>query len=224
MSVLKVENLSISFGGAPVISKLSFELEEGDFLCIVGENGSGKSTLLKAITREIPAKGKIKFDGIKQDQIGYISQKSKIEEKFPAAVEEIVASGSLNAPSFGLFYNRKIKSKTLEALRTLKIEKLAKRSFSELSGGQKQKVLLARALVATEKLIILDEPSNNLDQKSRQDLYSNLRTLNERGMTIIMVTHDLDHGNLIGNKILSLSKNMPFFGNTSEYVERIHHD
>jgi zinc transport system ATP-binding protein len=224
MTVLKVENLSISFGDVAVISKLSFELEEGDFLCVVGENGSGKSTLLKAITGEIQAKGKIKFEGIKQNQVGYISQKSKIEEKFPATVEEIVASGSLNSPNFGFFYNRKIKAKTRDALKALKIEKLAKRSFGELSGGQKQKVLLARALMATEKFIILDEPSNNLDQKSRQELYDNLRALNEQGMTVIMVTHDLDHGNLIGNKILSLSKNMPFFGSTSDYVERIHHD
>ena len=78
--------------------------------------------------------------------------------------------------------------------------------------------------MATDKLIILDEPSNNLDQKSRTELYKNLEKLNSEGMTVIMVTHDLDHGNLIGNKILSLSKNMPFFGTTQEYVERIHHD
>ena len=224
MKVLEVKNLSISFGDMPVISQLSFSIDSGDFLCIVGENGSGKSTLLKAITGEIKYKGKIDFVGIEQKQIGYISQKSKIDEKFPATAEEIVASGSLNAPTFGFCYSRTIRERVSKSLKALSIEKLAKRSFSELSGGQKQKVLLARALMATDKLIILDEPSNNLDQKSRTELYKNLEKLNSEGMTVIMVTHDLDHGNLIGNKILSLSKNMPFFGTTQEYVERIHHD
>ena len=105
----------------------------------------------------------------------------------------------------------------------LKIQNLADRSFSELSGGQKQKVLLARALMATKKLIILDEPSNNLDKKSRAELYELLNQINKHGIAIIMVTHDLDHGNLIGNKILSLSGKLPFFGTVDEYVERIHH-
>ena len=223
MKLIDVKNLNIKYGEHVVISKLSFSIEEGDFLCIVGENGCGKSTLLKAITGEIEAGSAIKYSGIKKNQIGYISQKAKIDEDFPASVEEVVRSGSLNAPSFGIFYNAEQKVKAKRALETLGIEKLAKQSFSNLSGGQKQKVLLARALAATEKLIILDEPSNNLDKKSRADLYDLLQKQNKDGMAIVIVTHDLDHGNLIGNKILSLSKNLPFFGSTKEYVRRVHH-
>ena len=224
MNVLEVKKLNISLGSERIISNLSFSLEAGDFLCVVGENGCGKSTLLKAITGEIACSKSIKFNGVKPNEIGYISQKSKIDEKFPASVIEIVASGSLNAPSFGFCYSRTIKQKAIAAMKCFGIEKLSNKCIAELSGGQKQKVLLARAMMASEKLIILDEPSNNLDQKSRRELYSYLNKLNANGMTIIMVTHDLDHGNLIGNKILSLSKSTPFFGTTEEYVERIHHD
>ena len=107
----------------------------------------------------------------------------------------------------------------------LGISKLEKQSFSELSGGQRQKVLLARALMATDKLLFLDEPSNNLDQKSKESLYELVQKLNaEHGITIVMVTHDLDHGNLIGNKILSLAPKDYFFGTTEEYVRKVHHE
>ncbi len=223
MSILEAKNLSIVIDENKIISNLSFELNEGDFLCIVGENGSGKTTLIKAIIGEIQAKKGLKFSKLKRSEIGYISQRSQISENFPASVIEIVCSGSLNSSSFGLRYPKEARDKAKQALSDLKIQNLADRSFSELSGGQKQKVLLARALMATKKLIILDEPSNNLDKKSRAELYALLNQINKRGIAIIMVTHDLDHGNLIGNKILSLSGKLPFFGTVHEYVERIHH-
>lgn len=223
MSILEAKNLSIVIDENKIISNLSFKLDEGDFLCIVGENGSGKTTLIKAIIGEIQAKKGLKFSNLKRSEIGYISQRSQISENFPASVTEIVCSGSLNSSSFGLRYSKETKDKAKQALSDLKIQNLADRSFSELSGGQKQKVLLARALMATKKLIILDEPSNNLDKKSRAELYALLNQINKHGIAIIMVTHDLDHGNLIGNKILSLSGKLSFFGTVDEYVERIHH-
>lgn len=223
MSILEAKNLSITIDENKIISNLSFKLDEGDFLCIVGENGSGKTTLIKAIIGEIQAKKGLKFSSLKRSEIGYISQRCQISENFPASVIEIVCSGSLNSSSFGPRYPKETKDKAKQALSDLKIQNLTNRSFSELSGGQKQKVLLARALMATKKLIILDEPSNNLDKKSRAELYALLNQINKHGIAIIMVTHDLDHGNLIGNKILSLSGKLPFFGTVDEYVERIHH-
>lgn len=223
MTILEAKKLSVAINSNIIISNLSFNLEEGDFLCVVGENGSGKTTLIKAIIGEIPIKGEIKFESLKRSEIGYISQRSQVSDNFPASVFEIVCSGSLNKSSFGPSYSKEIKTKAKQTLAELKIQKLANRNFSELSGGQRQKVLLARALMATTKLIILDEPSNNLDKKSRAELYDLLNQINQRGVSIIMVTHDLDHGNLIGNKILSLSGKLPFFGTVEEYVERIHH-
>lgn len=223
MTILEAKKLSVAISSNTIISNLSFSLEEGDFLCVVGENGSGKTTLIKAIIGEIPIKGEIKFESLKRSEIGYISQRSQVSDNFPASVFEIVCSGSLNKSSFGPSYSKEVKAKAKQTLAELKIQKLTNRNFSELSGGQRQKVLLARALMATTKLIILDEPSNNLDKKSRAELYDLLNQINQRGVSIIMVTHDLDHGNLIGNKILSLSGKLPFFGTVEEYVERIHH-
>ena len=223
MTILEAKKLSVAINSNAIISNLSFKLEEGDFLCVVGENGSGKTTLIKAIIGEIPIKGEIKFKSLKRSEIGYISQRSQASDNFPASVFEIVCSGSLNKSSFGPSYSKEVKTQAKQTLAELKIQKLTNRNFSELSGGQRQKVLLARALMATKKLIILDEPSNNLDRKSRAELYDLLNQINQRGVSIIMVTHDLDHGNLIGNKILSLSGKLPFFGTVGEYVERIHH-
>lgn len=223
MTILEAKKLSVAINSNTIFSNLSFSLEEGDFLCVVGENGSGKTTLIKAIIGEIPIKGEIKLESLKRSEIGYISQRSQVSDNFPASVFEIVCSGSLNKSSFGPSYSKEVKAKAKQTLAELKIQKLTNRNFSELSGGQRQKVLLARALMATTKLIILDEPSNNLDKKSRAELYDLLNQINQRGVSIIMVTHDLDHGNLIGNKILSLSGKLPFFGTVEEYVERIHH-
>ena len=145
-------------------------------------------------------------------------QNPKFNDAFPASVYEIVASGSLNRIKLFESYP---KERIDTAMKALNIQKLAKSKFSKLSGGQRQKVLLARAIVASEELLILDEPSNNLDYHSKQEFYETLKKLNEK-LTIIMVTHDLDHHNLAGNKILSLDPEHAFFGDTAEYVRRIH--
>ena len=110
-------------------------------------------------------------------------------------------------------------------LQLLNISNLANASFSELSGGQRQKVLLARALMATKQILILDEPSNNLDQKSKKEFYQLIEQLNRtQKIAIIMITHDLDHNNLIGDKILALHDQKYFFGTTEEYVRKVHHE
>ena len=122
------------------------------------------------------------------------------------------------------FYSKEAKEMALNNLKVLHIENLKNKSFADLSGGQRQKVLLARSLCATSKLLVLDEPSNNLDSKSKEALYATLKDLNEKGITIIMITHDLDHHNLIGNKILSLREDDIYFGSTEAFVRRIHHE
>ena len=220
MTVLQIKNLSLKYGNHYIFRNLSFAIEKNDFLCIVGPNGSGKSILLKCLLGEIkPNQGEIKFENHSQRKvIGYLPQNPHYNPSFPASVYEVVASGSLN--QIGLF-SKYPKQKIEKALGTLRIADIARQQFSTLSGGQRQRVLLARALVASSNLLILDEPSNNLDYNSKQEFYRTLEKLN-KSTTILMVTHDLDHNNLIGNKILSLDPNLPFFGTTKEYVRRIH--
>ena len=216
--ILSIKQLTVEYDSTTIISNLSFELTKGDFLCVVGPNGSGKSTLLKTILGLVkPKSGTI---NVAAKTLGYMPQENKISDIVPASVAEIVETGTLNQN-----LSRKKKKKRIAAsLKTLGISKLRQKTFSELSGGQRQKALLARAITASNELLILDEPSNNLDHRSKLSFYAALSQLNESGYTIIMVTHDLDHDNLVGNMILSLDPSNRFFGATTEYVERIHHD
>lgn len=220
MKLLSANKLSLKYEDHIVFKDLSFSLEQGDFLCIVGPNGCGKSTLLKCLVGQIKlTSGKITFgNDFHNNQIGYMPQNPKFNDSFPASVYEIVASGSLNRIKLFEPYP---KDRIDSALKALNIQNLRNKRFSNLSGCQRQKVLLARAIVASEELLILDEPSNNLDYRSKQNFYETLKKLN-KSLTIIMVTHDLDHHNLVGNKILSLDKDHPFFGSTDEYVRRVH--
>lgn len=224
MSLIEIKNLSLGYDNKKVLNNLNFNIEENDFLCIVGPNGAGKSTLIKGILGLLkPLEGKVKYNNLKQNFIGYMPQEVKIDPNFPASVYEIVLSGTLNKLGLKPFYSKKEKQKANNALKTLKIEKLKDKSFTELSGGQRQKVLLARSLCASTKLLILDEPSNNLDSKSKKELYKIIIDLNKKqNMTVIMITHDLDHNNLIGNKILSLREDKIFYGSTEEFVRRVH--
>ena len=224
MEVLRCDNLTLAYGRDVVISELDLSISEGDFLCVVGPNGSGKTTLINGILGLLkPKSGKVILNGFSEKQIGYIPQENLIDADFPASVFEIVLSGSLNE-GYNI-YNSEIRKRAESILRTVGILKLKDKSFGEISGGERQKVLIARALMASKKLLILDEPSNNLDQKSKKWLYEFLEKLNQSdGMTIIMVTHDLDHGNLIGNKILSLREKDVFFGTTKEFVKKVHNE
>lgn len=226
MSLIELKNVTLGYDNHIVLRNISFKIEENDFICVVGPNGSGKSTLIKGILGLIkPIKGKITYKDLKRNFVGYMPQETKVDNNFPASVFEIVLSGTLNKLGFKLFYTKKEKQIVLDNLKLLNILDLKNKNFCDLSGGQRQKVLLARAISATTKLIILDEPSNNLDSKSKKDLYKAINHLNKKeNIAVIMITHDLDHDNLIGNKILSLREDEIFFGTTEEFVRRIHHD
>ena len=220
--LINIKNLTVCRNDNIVIKNLNLSIEAGDFLCIVGPNGSGKSTLIKTIIGELkPTSGSIHFSTeIKPNTIGYLPQNAQIGDTFPATVFEIIATGCLNQRHF---INKTAKQKIIQTAKLLHLEQIMDQSFSELSGGQRQKVLLARALCATNKLLILDEASNNLDYNSKISFYKTLKKLNESDrLTIIMITHDLDHNNLLGNKILSLDHDQPFFGTTKEFVRRLH--
>ena len=225
MSLIELKDLTLGYDKDIVLKDINLSIDENDFICIVGPNGSGKSTLIKGILGLIkPLKGKVIYNGLKQNYIGYMPQETKVDSNFPASVFEIVLSGTLNQYKKA-FYSKDQKELAIKNLKILGIEKLKDKSFCDLSGGQRQKVLLARSLCATSKLLILDEPSNNLDSKSKNDLYKTIMDLNKKhNITIIMITHDLDHDNLIGNKILSLREDDVFFGTVEEFVRRVHND
>lgn len=225
--LISINNLTLGYEyNHEVINNLSFQVFENDFLCVVGPNGCGKSTLIKGLLGLIkPLKGNIVYNHLKQKNIGYVPQDTAVNKKFPASVYEIVLSGTLNNVGFLSFYSKKEKNKAINALKTVNILKLKDKPFSMLSGGERQKVLVARAIAASSKLLVLDEPSNNLDYNSKLELYEILKKLNEENnISIIMITHDLDHNNLIGKNILSLNKDNFFYGSVNEYVKVIHHD
>ena len=226
MTLIELKNLSLGYDNIPILEDINMTIEENDFMCIVGPNGSGKSTLIKGILGLIkPIKGEVIYHNLKQNFIGYMPQETKIDSNFPASVFEIVLSGTLNRLGLKSFYSKKEKQIALDYLEILKIDKLKDKKFQDLSGGQRQKVLLARSLCATSKLLILDEPSNNLDSKSKKELYKIIINLNKNyNIAIIMITHDLDHDNLIGNKILSLRENEIFLGTTEEFIKKVHHE
>lgn len=221
MRLLSCQNISMSYDGHLAVDNVSFTLEEGDYLCIVGENGSGKSTLVKGILGLLkPVAGKFAFNGIKPVEIGYLPQQTIVQKDFPASVLEVVLSGCLNRRGLWPFYSQREKDRAKGNIRRLGIEKLIGKSYRDLSGGQQQRVLLARALCAAERLLLLDEPVAGLDPVMTAELYTLIARLNrEQGVTIIMVSHDINKAVEYGNKILHLQTRPAFFGSTGQYLK-----
>lgn len=222
MALLELSKLKLGYGDNLVIKDATFSLEQGDFACVVGANGAGKSTLIRGILGLIePRAGKIEYgEGLDRTKIGYLPQDLRTDANFPATVEEIVMSGCLGHMKFRPFYCHSEHKHMQRSLDTLGISKLAKKSYSSLSGGQRQKVLLARSLSATEQLLILDEPSNNLDYTSRKNFYAQLKKLNKKhNLSIIMITHDLDADDLIGDKVIAINDGVVKMTTTKEYLE-----
>ena len=208
--LFEVNNLTLGYEKDIVIKDISFTVNDKDFIIITGKNGAGKSTLIKGILGLIkPRGGEIKFNSsINKKHIGYMPQETKVDASFPASVYEIALSGTINKLGFRPFYSKEAKNKAIEALKILNIYDIKNKSFQDLSGGQRQKTLLARSLCATDKLLILDEPSNNLDQISREEFYLLLMKLNkELGITIIMISHDQDIDKILGTKQLIIKDN-----------------
>lgn len=211
----------MSYNGCPAVEDVTFSLERGDYLCIVGENGSGKSTLIKGILNLMkPVGGTFAFFGVKPTQIGYLPQQTVVQKDFPASVFEVVLSGCLNRRGRSFFYSAADRRRALGNIERLGIESLLKKSYRDLSGGQQQRVLLARALCATESLLLLDEPAAGLDPVVSSLLYDLINRLNrEEGVSVIMVSHDLSAAVTYANKILHMQTRGLFFGPTEQYLQ-----
>ena len=220
--LFEVKGLTLGYENEKIINNISFSVEEKDFIIVVGKNGAGKSTLIKGILGLIkPMSGEIIFDeSLNKKHIGYMPQETKVEGTFPASVMEIVLSGRINKMGKRPFYNKEDKNEAIKALKILNILDIKNKSFCDLSGGQRQKTLLARSLCATDKLLILDEPSNNLDNTSREEFYLLLMKLNkELGISIIMISHDVDIDKMLGNKILRITDKGYEFKNLEDDYE-----
>lgn len=220
MSLIECRDVALGYEGRIVVSNLNFKVNTGDYLCIIGENGSGKSTLMKALLGlKKQSEGEIIMgDGLKTNEIGYLPQQTITQKDFPASVKEIVRSGFLNRMGFRPFYTKQEKRIAYEKMEELGIIDLKTRCFRELSGGQKQRVLLARALCATSKLLILDEPGAGLDPVVTKDMYDLIDELNKKGITIIMVSHDIQAAVTYANKILHVSDTPEFFEDKKSFM------
>jgi len=215
MDVIRVKNISFNYSDKAIIKDLSFDVQKGDFICIVGTNGTGKSTLLKLILNLLkPDKGHIFIDGEDSrhfksfHKISYVSQKATdFNSDFPATVEEVVAAGLYPKYGFLKFIGRKERGKKVfKALKTVGMEKYSKKMIGRLSGGQQQRVLIAKALINNPQIIFLDEPTVGIDVKAVDSICCLLGNLNKRfGITIIMVTHDISSVIYHSNKVLSIS-------------------
>lgn len=220
--ILNCENVSLSYDGTTVAENINFTVDEGDYLCILGENGSGKTTLINAILglKKVVGGRIIYGESVSTKNIGYLPQKQSFNTDFPACVREIVRTGFLGRRGFRPYYSKAERERAEILMETLGLADFAKRSFGELSGGQQKRVLLARALCSTEKLLILDEPTAALDPIVTEELYEMTKKLNaEEGISIIMVSHDVAAATKFANRILHIKHEQLFFGSTEEYLE-----
>ncbi|PKM66928.1 MAG: ABC transporter [Firmicutes bacterium HGW-Firmicutes-2] len=203
MSEIECKKLIIGYNGTPLCEPIDLIVEQGQYLFIIGENGSGKSSFIKTLTGLLPRiDGQITYS-IPHQRLGYVSQKHQVYTDFPATSFEVIQSGGLYKLKKSPFYKKEDKKAVRELMASLKISHLAEKSFHHLSGGQKQRVLIARALMTTDRLLILDEPINGLDPTTRREVYDMLKELHQKGITIIMVSHDHEAAYQYGTHILT---------------------
>lgn len=216
MPLVECYNVCVNYGSFEACKNVSFQINSGDYVCIVGSNGSGKTTIVKSILGLLPIKsGKITLDKL---HTGYLPQQNNIQRDFPASVREIVLSGYLSQNR--LFYSKQDKQNAEEQLKKLQINSISSKSFSELSGGQQQRVLLARALCAAKNLLVLDEPVTGLDPLVTDELYSIIKKLNkDYGIAILMVSHDVHRAVQNASHILHMNNSPLFFGTSNEYKQ-----
>lgn len=221
MAQLICDGLALGYDGRKIVEDITFSVEAGDYLCIVGENGAGKSTLMNTLLGlHKPMEGVVlSGDGLKKWEIGYLPQQTETQRDFPASVWEVVLSGNQGKLGMRPFYNREEKQRARECMKRLGIDDIAGKCYRELSGGQQQRVLLARAITATSKMILLDEPVTGLDPVVTDEMYSLISNLNkEDGITVIMISHDLGAALKYATRILHLGEEV-FFGSPEEWLE-----
>jgi len=218
LNVVDIKNLTVDYQGVKALDNVSFSVNDNDFLGIIGPNGAGKTTLFACMLGILSNyKGEINFFGrdVKKSrkhlkEIGYVPQKPIFEKNFPATVKEIVRLGIKNGSE----------KQVDDVLQQVWIHELSHRRIGELSGGQLQRVFIAKALIGNPKILILDEPVTGIDTQSKELFYSILRDLNKnQKITIIWSSHDLDAVNKLANKVACLNRTLFFHGVSHEFFD-----
>ena len=219
--VLTCESLCLGYENREVLHGLSFDLRQGECLAVLGENGTGKSTLLKALLGlKKPNHGHVRYGGgLTRKQIGYLPQQSPLQKDFPATAGEVVRSGFLNSMGLHARYSKEQRARAREIMAQVGVGRLERQCFRELSGGQQRRVLLARALAATQKLLLLDEPDAGLDPVAAGELREAVTQLHrERNIAIVLVSHDVESALREADFVLHLTQvGDRFFGTPDAY-------
>ena len=220
MAQLICDHLSLGYDAHEIVRDLSFSVQAGDYLCIVGENGAGKTTLMKTLLGlHAPISGTVHTgDGMKPNEIGFLPPQTLAQRDFPASVREVVLSGCQGRCGLRPYYKKAEKRLAEECMKRMGLGGLARHSYRELSGGQQQRVLLARALCATQKLLLLDEPVSGLDPKAAETMYELIEKLNGEGVTVLMISHDVRSVVKSASHILHMGETI-FFGTKEEYLD-----
>lgn len=219
MALIRLNNATVSYEGDLAAENVSFSVKKGDYLVILGENGSGKSTVMKAMLGLVKLKSGevIHSDGLKKTGVGYLPQQTRIQRDFPASVEEVVQSGVVNRLGRRLFPGREEKQRARQQMERLEIWEMRKKPYRALSGGQQQRVLLARALCATDSLLLLDEPVTGLDPETTAEMYEIIRNINRQGVAIVTVSHDVGQALRDAKHVLVMERTVRFYGETEAY-------
>ncbi len=230
-SAFSLKNVSFSYGKNLVLDGVTAEIEDGEYLGIIGPNGGGKTTLLRILLGLLqPTKGRVEFFGQSisssplRGRIGYVPQRAlSLGESFPATVEEVVKSGRTPLKSLFSLYNHKDEKAVSRAFEAAGVGHLIHRRIAHLSGGERQRVLIARALAAEPKVLILDEPTSAIDAKSQEAFYEFLKELRRKlKLTIILVSHDIDVVSHEVDEVLCLNRHLICHGPADEVMPHAH--
>lgn len=223
--ILRLKDVSIAYDNEKRFAAcdVSFDVHEGEYVCLIGSNGSGKSTLMKAIVGLVPlTKGSVSMN-IAPEEYAYMAQTAMIDRQFPATVREVVLSGTQKRNFRLPFYTKEDKKIADDAMETFEITAMRDKRVGELSGGQLQRVLLARAFCRRPKFLILDEPCAGLDPEITEEFYKMLRQYNEKSrVTILMASHDMEQVETYASRVIIMNQTMEFDGSVTEWHNKYH--